>query len=177
MVGPSLYCLSRAVNNLALKNGSQPNCLTVVVAGIAVTVATVAVVTAKTIVAMAVAVTIAVAVTVGSIEKVGVSLSLPLAVVVAEAVVAVGGNGDGVLVDDGLSKAVGDDGAGANGQRSLAGLVGLGVEGGGTKDGRDLVDGSLKVTVGLDGGGDGLVGDLMGGGHHMGDSVRVAKDL
>merc|ERR1719180_456905 len=197
MVGPSLYCLSRAVNNLVLKNGSQPNCLTVVVAGIAVTVATVAVVTAETIVAMAVAVTIAVAVTVGSIEKVGVGLSLPLAVVVAVAVVAVGGDGDGVLVDDGLSKAVGDDGAGANGQRSLAGVVDLGVESGGTKDGGHLVDGSLQLTVvtgnglvasdgngdggvggnnvGLDGGGVGLVGDGLGGGDNGRGSIGVGS--
>merc|ERR1719180_261046 len=185
MVGPSLYCLSRAVNNLALKNGSQPNCLTVVVAGIAVSVATIAVVAAETIVAMAVAVTIAVAVTVGSIEKVGVSLSLslPLAVVVAVAVVAVGGDGDGVLVDDGLASGVGDDGTGANGEGALAGIVDLAVEGGGREEGRDLMDGSLQLTVvtgnglvasnshwdwevggnnvGLNGGGDGLVGDPM----------------
>jgi len=124
-------------------------------------------------------------------------LGLPLAVVVTIAVVAVGGDGDGVLVDDGLSKAVGDDSAGANGQRTLAGVVDLGVEGGGTKDGGDLMNGSLKVTVvtgdglvasnsdwdssvgrnniGLNSGGDSLVGDLMCGGHDMGDGVRVAK--
>merc|ERR1712032_1749083 len=139
-----------------------------------------------TIVAMAVAV----AETVGSIEKVGVRLSLPLAVVVT-----VGGDGDGVLVDDGLSKAVGDDSAGANGQRTLAGVVDLGVEGGGTKDGGDLMNGSLKVTVvtgdglvasngdwdssvgrnniGLNSGGDPMVGDLMCGGHDMGDGVPM----
>merc|ERR1739842_231279 len=97
---------------------------------------------------------VAVAVTVGSIEKVGISLGLPLAVVVAVAVVAVGGDGDGVLVDDGLASGVGDDSAGANGEGALAGLVGLAVEGGGTKDGGHLMDGSLKVTVVT---GDGLV--------------------
>merc|ERR1719222_264891 len=133
---------------------------------------------------------------VGSIEKVGVSLSLPLAVVVTT-IQAVGGDGDGVLVDDGLPKAVGDDSAGSNGQRSLASVVDLAVESGGSEKSRDLMDGSLQVTVvtgdslvasdsdwdssvgsnnvGLNSGGDGLVGDFMGGGHHMGDSVGVAE--
>merc|ERR1711936_1079167 len=92
-------------------------------------------------------VAMAVAVTVGSIEKVGVSLSLPLAVVVTVAVVAIGGNGDGVLVDDGLAKAVGDDSAGANGQRSLASIIDLAVEGRGSEKSRHLMDGSLELTV------------------------------
>merc|ERR1711974_580306 len=86
--------------------------------------------------------------------------------------------------------AVGDDSAGANGQGSLAGIIDLGVEGGGTEDGGDLVDGSLQLTivtgnglvasnsngdssvgsnnVGLHGGGDGLVGDGLGGGDNGG---------
>jgi len=124
-------------------------------------------------------------------------LSLPLAVVVTSTVQAVGGDGDGVLVDDGLASGVGDDGAGANGKGSLASLIDLGVEGRGREEGRDLMDGSLQLTVvtgdglvasdshwdwevggnnvGLNSGGDGLVGDLMGGGHHMGDSIGVAK--
>jgi len=95
-----------------------------------------------------------------------------------------------VLLDDGLAKAVGDDSAGANGQGSLAGIIDLGVKGGGTEDGGDLVDGSLQLTVvtgnglvasnsngdssvgsnnvGLHGGGDGLVGDGLGGGDNGG---------
>merc|ERR1712110_1348821 len=110
-------------------------------------------------------------------------LSLPLAVVVTT-IQAVGGDGDGVLVDDGLTSGVGDDCAGSNGQRSLASVVDLAVESGGSKKSRDLMDGSLQVTVvpsnglvasdshrdwevgsnniGLNSGGDGLVGDLMG---------------
>merc|ERR1711936_587999 len=146
-----------------------------------------------TIVAMAVAVAMAI----GSIQKVGVSLSLPLAVVVTSTIQAIGGDGDGVLVDDGLPKAVGDDGASSNGQRSLASVVDLAVESGGSEKSRDLMDGSLQVTVvtgnclvasdsdwdssvgsnnvGLNSGGDGLVGDLMGGGHHMGTSIGVAS--
>merc|ERR1711934_74300 len=73
---------------------------------------------------------------------------------------------------------------GANGQGSLAGIVNLGVEGGGTKDGGNLMDSSLQVTVvtgnglvasngnrdgsvgsnnvGLHGGGDGLVSNGLG---------------
>merc|ERR1719422_19788 len=122
--------------------------------------------------------------------EVGVSLSIsgPLAVV--------GKSGDdgGVLVDDGLAESMGDDGAGANSQGALAGVVDLGVEGGGSEDGGDLVDGSLQVTVvtgnglvasdsdgdssvggnnvGLDGGGVGLVGDGLGRGS-VGKSVGV----
>merc|ERR1719422_301077 len=121
--------------------------------------------------------------------EVGVSLSIsgPLAVV--------GKSGDdgGVLVDDGLAESMGDDGAGANSQGALAGVVDLGVEGGGSEDGGDLVDGSLQVTVvtgnglvasdsdgdrsvggnnvGLDSGGVGLIGDGLGGGDHGGGSV------
>merc|ERR1719222_1519549 len=111
----------------------------------------VTIVPTETIVAM-VAVTIVptetiVAPVVGSIEKVGVSLSLPLAVVVTSTIQAVGGDGDGVLVDDGLPKAVGDDGASSNGQRSLASVVDLAVESGGSEKSRDLMDGSLQVTV------------------------------
>merc|ERR1719318_718380 len=109
--------------------------------------------------------------------------SLPLAVVVTETkTVAVAKSGH---VDDGLAEGVGDHGAGADGQGSLAGLVGLHVEGGGTEDGGHLVDGSLQITVvssdglvasdsdgdggvggnnvGLNSGGVGLVGDLVGG--------------
>merc|ERR1712227_1091353 len=101
---------------------------------------------------------------VSTVQKVGVSLglrcglSLPLAVVGK---------------------------AGANGQGSLAGVVDLAVEGGGTKDSGNLMDSSLQVTVvtgnglvasngnryggigsnnvGLHSGGDGLVGDGLGG--------------
>merc|ERR1712183_1223527 len=135
--------------------------------------------------AVAVAMAVSVAMAIGSIEKVGVSLSLPLAVVVTSTIQAVGGDGDGVLVDDGLPKAVGDDSASSNGQRSLASVVDLAVESGGSEKSRDLMDGSLQVTVvtgnslvasdsdwdssvgsnnvGLNSGGDGLVGDLMGG--------------
>merc|ERR1712226_1687041 len=94
------------------------------------------------------------------------------------------------LLDDGLAKAVGDDSAGANGQGSLAGIIDLGVQGGGTEDGGDLMDGSLQLTVvtgnglvasnsngdssvgsnnvGLHSGGDGLVGDGLGGGDNGG---------
>merc|ERR1719284_1400704 len=65
---------------------------------------------------------------VSTIQEVGVSLSIsgPLAVV------GKGGDDGGVLVDDGLAESVGDDGAGANSQGALAGVVDLGVEGGGS---------------------------------------------
>merc|ERR1711974_476722 len=137
--------------------------------------------------------TVAVSMTVCSVEKVGVSISIPLAVVVTSTVQAIGGNGDGALVDDGLAKAVGDDSAGANGQRSLASVIDLAVEGRGSEKSWHLMDGSLELTVvtgeglvasnsdwdssvgsnnvGLNSGGDSLVGDLMGGRHHMGDPM------
>merc|ERR1719474_154737 len=121
---------------------------------------------------------------VSTVQKVGVSLSLSISGPLA--VVGEGGDDGGVLVDDGLAESVGDDGAGANSQGALAGIVDLGVEGGGSVTGGDLVDGSLQVTVvtgnglvasdsdgdssvggndvGLDGGGVGLVGDGLGGG-------------
>merc|ERR1719285_1129804 len=134
---------------------------------------------------------------VSTVQEVGVGLGLRSGLSLPLAVVGKGGDDGGVLLHDGLANGVGDDGAGADGQGSLAGVVDLGVEGGGTKDGGDLVDGSLQLTVvtgdslvasngdwdssvggnnvGLNGGGDSLVGDLMGGGHDMGDGVRVAK--
>jgi len=123
-------------------------------------------------------------------------LSLPLAVG-DTSVQAVAGDGDSVLLDDGLAEAVGDDGTGANSQGSLASLIDLGVEGRGSEKGRHFMDSSLQITivagnslvasnsnrdwevggnnVGLNSWSDGLVGDLMGGRHHMGDSVGVAK--
>merc|ERR1711971_384459 len=141
-----------------------------------------------------------VAVAVSSVQQVGVSLSLPLAIEVSGKTVAVAKSGhvDGVLVDDGLAEGVGDHGAGADGEGSLAGLVGLHVEGGGLEKSRDIMDGSLQVTVvssdglvasdsdgdgqvgglniSLNGGGVGLVGDLVGGGHHgVGQGEAIAE--
>merc|ERR1719382_1356153 len=71
-------------------------------------------------------------------------LSLPLAVEVTT-IQAI--SGDGVLVDDWLASCVGDDSASSNGQRSLASVVDLAVEGRGSKKSRHLMDGSLQVTV------------------------------
>merc|ERR1712088_1014643 len=92
--------------------------------GISRPLAVVAVVTVS--VGVAVAVSVAV---VSTVQEVGISLGLsisgPLAVV---------GKG-------------GDDGAGADSQGALAGIVDLGVKGGGSEDGGDFVDGSLQVTV------------------------------
>merc|ERR1719266_3305142 len=121
---------------------------------------------------------------VSAIKKVGFSLGLRLGINTPLAIVSKGGDNSGVLLDDGLAKAVGDDSAGANGQGSLAGIIDLGVKGGGTEDGGDLVDGSLQLTVvtgnglvasnsngdssvggnnvGLHSGGDGLVGEGLG---------------
>merc|ERR1712211_131372 len=137
---------------------------------------------------------------VSTVQEVGVSLSLSISGPLA--VVGKGGDDSGVLVDDGLAKSVGDDGAGANSQGALAGVVDLGVEGGGSEDGGDLVDGSLQVTVvtgnglvasdsdgdssvggnnvGLDRGCVGHVGDGLGGGDHgrgsVGKSIGVADN-
>merc|ERR1719351_181634 len=139
---------------------------------------------------------------VSTVQQVGISISLGLGISGPLAVVGKGGDDGGVLVDDGLAESVGDDGAGANSQGALAGVVDLGVEGGGSEDGRDLMDGSLQVTVvtsnglvasdsdgdssvggnnvGLDGGGVGLVGDGLGGGDHgrgsVGKSIGVADN-
>ena len=159
---------------------------------VAVAVQTMTIVATESVVTVAVSIMV----TISSIEKVGVSLSLPLAVV-ETTIQTVGGNGDGVLVDNGLSKAVGDDSAGANSQGALAGIIDLGVEGRCSKKSRHLMDGALQVTVvtsnslvsshsdgdssvgcnnvGLNSGSDSLVGDLMGRRHDMGDGIRVAK--
>merc|ERR1711871_1630243 len=69
-------------------------------------------------VSVGVAVAISVAV-VSTVQEVGVSLSIsgPLAIV------GKGGDDGGVLVDDGLAESVGDDGAGADSQGALAGVV------------------------------------------------------
>merc|ERR1719210_1102031 len=137
----------------------------------------------------------AISVAVMSIQKVGISLGLSLAVVDAT-IDTVGGDSDSVLLDDGLAEAVGNDSTGANSQGSLASLVDLSVESRGSEKSRHLMDSSLQITivagnslvtsnsnwdssiggnnVGLNSGGDGLVGDLMGGRHYMGD-VGVAK--
>merc|ERR1719150_2497190 len=108
-------------------------------------------------------------VAVGStVQEVGVSLGLSISGPLA--VVGKGGDDGGVLLDDGLAEGVGDDGAGANSQGALAGVVDLGVEGRGSEDGGDLVDGSLQVTVVT---GNGLVasdsdGDSSVGGNNVG---------
>merc|ERR1712192_177718 len=125
----------------------------------------VAAVVAEAMTVVATVVSTSVAKSVAAVQEVGVSaglrggLSFPLAVGVGQS-----GDNSGVLVHDGLANGVGDDGAGANGEGSLAGIVDLGVEGGGAKDGGHLVDGSLQITVvtgnlvASDGNGDGGVG-------------------
>merc|ERR1719323_2048589 len=75
---------------------------------------------------------------VSAVQKVGVSLGLSISGPLA--VVGEGGDDGGVLLDDGLAESVGDDGAGADSQGALAGVVDLGVKGGGSEDGGDLVD-------------------------------------
>merc|ERR1712004_203884 len=97
--------------------------------GISGPLAVVAVVTVS--VGVAVAVSVAV---VSTVQEVGVSLSLSISRPLAVESVGDGDDG-GVLVDDGLAESVGDDGAGANSQGALAGVVDLGVEGGGSEDG------------------------------------------
>merc|ERR1719195_1816844 len=81
------------------------------------------------------AVVAVVAVSVGvvsTVQEVGVGLGLSISGPLA--VVGEGGDDGGVLVDDGLAESVGDDGAGANSEGALAGVVDLGVEGGGSED-------------------------------------------
>merc|ERR1712061_280754 len=84
---------------------------------------------------------------VATVQEVGVGLGLRCGLSLPLAVVGKGGDNGGELLHDGLTNGVGDDSAGANGQGSLAGIVNLGVEGGGTKDGGNLMDSSLQVTV------------------------------
>merc|ERR1712080_197782 len=127
---------------------------------------------AEAMVAVAVAESMAV---VSTIQEVGVGLGLRCGLSLPLAIVGKGGDNGGVLLHDGLANGVGDDGAGANDQGSLAGVVDLAVKSGGTKDGRNLMDSSLQLTVvtgnggigsnnvGLHGGGDGLVSDGLRG--------------
>merc|ERR1712212_1397877 len=97
--------------------------------GISTPLSVVAVVAIGVSVAIAVAESMAV---VATVQEVGVSLGLRCGLSLPLAVVGKGGDNGGVLLHDGLTNGVGDDGAGANGQGSLAGIVNLGVEGGGT---------------------------------------------
>merc|ERR1712158_228874 len=135
---------------------------------------------------------------VATVQEVGVGLGLRCGLSLPLAVVGKGGDNGGVLLHDRLTNGVGDDSAGANGQGSLAGIVNLGVEGGGTKDGGNLMDSSLQVTVvtgnglvasngnrdgsvgsnnvGLHGGGDGLVSNGLGSRGNGRGSVGVAND-
>merc|ERR1719430_1708765 len=149
---------------------------------------------------MAIVATISVAeamAVVATVQEVGVGLGLRCGLSLPLAVVGKGGDNGGVLLHDGLTNGVGDDGAGANGQGSLAGIVNLGVEGGGTKDGGNLIDSSLQVTVvtgnglvasngnrdgsvgsnnvGLHGGGDGLVSDGLGSRDNGRGSIGVGS--
>merc|ERR550519_1412454 len=131
---------------------------------------------------------------VATVQEVGVGLGLRCGLSLPLAIVGKGGDNGGVLLHDGLANGVGDDGAGANGQGSLAGVVDLAVESGGTKDGGNLMDSSLQLTVvtgnglvasngngdggigsnnvGLHGGGDGLVGDGLRGRDNGRGSIR-----
>merc|ERR1711881_585018 len=84
---------------------------------------------------------------VSTVQEVGVGLGLRCGLSLPLAIVGKGGDNGGVLLHDGLANGVGDDGAGANGQGSLAGVVDLAVKSGGTKDGRNLMDSSLQLTV------------------------------
>merc|ERR1719264_112128 len=149
---------------------------------------------------MAVVATIAVASvseSISTVQEVGVGLGLGLSISTPLSVVGKGGDNGSVVVHDGLTKGVGDDSAGANGQGSLAGVVNLGIQGGGTKDGGNLMDGSLQLTVvtgnslvasdgngdgsvgsnnvGLHGGGVGLVGDGLGGRDNGRGSIGVGS--
>merc|ERR1711944_383979 len=142
-------------------------------------------------VAVAVAESMAV---VSTVQEVGVGLGLRCGLSLPLAIVGKGGDNGGVLLHDGLAHGVSDDGAGANGQGSLAGVVDLAVESGGTKDGGNLMDSSLQLTVvtgnglvasngngdggigsnnvGLHGGGDGLVSDGLRGRDNGRGSIR-----
>merc|ERR1711989_263804 len=134
---------------------------------------------------------------VATVQEVGVSLGLGCGLSLPLAVVGEGGDNSGVLLHDGLAGGVGDDGTGSNGKGSLAGVVDLRVEGGGAKDGGNLMDSSLQLTVvtgnslvasnsngdsgvggnniGLHGGGDGLVGDGLGGRDNSRGSIGVGS--
>merc|ERR1719228_1958751 len=129
-----------------------------------------------------------------AIHQVGISLSLSLPLANGMDISGVDSEGrdlDLVLIDNGFSSSVGDHSTGANSQRPLAGLIDLAVEGRGTKKSRDLMDSTLQLSIvssnrlvasnsnrdwevggnniGLNGGGDGLVGHLLGGWDHSRD--------
>merc|ERR1711872_1033468 len=106
---------------------------------------------------------------------------------------------DLVLIDNGFPSSVGDNSTGANSQRSLAGLVDLAVESRGTEESRNLMDSPLQLSIvssnglvasnsyrdwevgghniGLNGGGDGLVGHLLGGWHHSRDMGIIEPSI
>merc|ERR1719315_743612 len=81
--------------------------------------------------------------TISTIEQIGISISIsrPLAII------AIGRDSDSVLLDNRLSNSVGDESTGTHSKGSLAGLVSLSVEGGGSEESRDLMDSTLQVSV------------------------------
>merc|ERR1711872_250895 len=137
---------------------------------------------------------------VSTIQNIGISVSLPLANAMSiSRVDSEGRDLDLVLIDNGFSSSVGDNSTGANSQRSLAGLIDLAVEGRGTEESRDLMDSTLQLSIvssnglvasnsnrdrevsghniGLNGGGDGLVGHLLGGWHHSRDMGIIEPSI
>jgi len=130
---------------------------------------------------------------ISTIQNIGISLSLslPLANGMISRVDSEGRDLDLVLIDNGFPSSVGDHSTGANSQRSLAGLIDLAVEGRGTEESRNLMDSTLQLSIvssnglvasnsnrdrevgghniGLNGGGDGLVGHLLGCWDHSRD--------
>merc|ERR1711962_969341 len=130
---------------------------------------------------------------ISTIQNIGISLSLslPLTNGMISRVDSKGRDLDLVLIDNGFPSSMGDHSTGANSQRSLAGLIDLGVESRGTEESRNLMDSALQLSivssnglvasnsnrdwevsghnVGLNGGGDGLVGPLLGCWDHSRD--------
>jgi hypothetical protein len=71
-----------------------------------------------------------------------VRVSFPLADIVSDS-----RDSDGVLVDDGLSRGVSDEGGGAHSQRALAVLIDLRVESASSEKSRNFMDRSCQISV------------------------------
>merc|ERR1711962_992663 len=131
---------------------------------------------------------------ISTIQNIGISLGLSLPLAIGMSISRVDSEGrdlDLVLIDNGFPSSMGDHSTGANSQRPLAGLIDLGVESRGAEESRNLMDSSLQLSIvssnrlvasnsnrdwevggnniGLNSGGDGLVGHLLGGWDHSRD--------
>merc|ERR1712080_101311 len=90
-------------------------------------------------------ISMAISKTISTIQQVGVSISISISRPLA--IVTIGRDSDGVLLDNGLPNSVGDHSTGAHSEGSLASLIHLGVQSRGSEQSRNFMDSSLQFSV------------------------------